>query len=360
MDIICDAVERYKDLCEGGHAGRAVSRIQHVRGIDFVYQPPPRSAMPQAAALKGMYVPRYRPSRNAMLPTTKISKLMVSRAGSAPLVGVEPPVGGGVAATGLTGNAAGLAGTASGLQHANSLDHALATAQPTTMHLASMLGSQAGAAAALRDLACHATSSTTTPMPPTTSTTLLQSILNASSSNVSNLFVPPTPANTLEGSLPLPQDLFASSFHQHQMHSTHPITTTSPAALGGLLAMSPSDGVLQEDVLPTTGGNMFGLTDSCFLGGSTPEEDGHLLGQWLSGVLLDDNQGGGGGHGRVHGGINIADTSASLQAPGRGDDQGRKGGVLASRSLSAPVAVVIGAEGGVGRDKTSWWLEREG
>lgn len=50
---MCDAVDKYKSLTEGGYAGKIVSHVQHVSGIDFFYQPPPRSKMPQAASLKG-------------------------------------------------------------------------------------------------------------------------------------------------------------------------------------------------------------------------------------------------------------------------------------------------------------------
>ncbi|KAK2076624.1 hypothetical protein QBZ16_005384 [Prototheca wickerhamii] len=51
--ILTDAVERYKDLCEGAYAGQSVSRIQRVHGVEFAYQPPPRSQVPNAATLKG-------------------------------------------------------------------------------------------------------------------------------------------------------------------------------------------------------------------------------------------------------------------------------------------------------------------
>ena len=34
-------------------AGKSVSRIQHVGGVDFSYQPPPRNIVPYAASLKG-------------------------------------------------------------------------------------------------------------------------------------------------------------------------------------------------------------------------------------------------------------------------------------------------------------------
>ena len=39
-------------------AGQFVSRMQPVCGINFCYQPPPRSAVPYAAALRGQ-APRF-------------------------------------------------------------------------------------------------------------------------------------------------------------------------------------------------------------------------------------------------------------------------------------------------------------
>ncbi|KAK9801944.1 hypothetical protein WJX73_008785 [Symbiochloris irregularis] len=52
LTIVCDAVDRYKELCEGRYCGESVSRIQTVHGIDFMYQPPPRNVVPYAASLK--------------------------------------------------------------------------------------------------------------------------------------------------------------------------------------------------------------------------------------------------------------------------------------------------------------------
>jgi len=51
--IMCDAIARYKDLCEGAYAGQCVSSTQRIHGIDFSYQPPPRTVVPHAAGLKG-------------------------------------------------------------------------------------------------------------------------------------------------------------------------------------------------------------------------------------------------------------------------------------------------------------------
>ena len=53
-EIIHQAVERYKELCEGKRRGEFVQRAQRIRGVEFSYQPPPRSAAPQAAALGGV------------------------------------------------------------------------------------------------------------------------------------------------------------------------------------------------------------------------------------------------------------------------------------------------------------------
>ena len=52
LEIIKAAVDRYKDLCEGKYCGQYVDRIQEIMGVKFFYSPPPRSAVPYAAALK--------------------------------------------------------------------------------------------------------------------------------------------------------------------------------------------------------------------------------------------------------------------------------------------------------------------
>ena len=51
VEIIHEAVERYKELCEGKRRGEFVQRQQRIRGVEFSYQPPPRSVAPHAAAL---------------------------------------------------------------------------------------------------------------------------------------------------------------------------------------------------------------------------------------------------------------------------------------------------------------------
>lgn len=50
--IIKQAVIRYKDLAEGRYNGMQVDKKQQVQGIDFYYQPPPRSIVPFAASLR--------------------------------------------------------------------------------------------------------------------------------------------------------------------------------------------------------------------------------------------------------------------------------------------------------------------
>ena len=62
--IMCDAISRYKDLCEGAYAGQCVSPIQRLHDIDFSYQPPPRTVVPHAAGLKGQSH-RWRPASTA-------------------------------------------------------------------------------------------------------------------------------------------------------------------------------------------------------------------------------------------------------------------------------------------------------
>ncbi|KAK9864635.1 hypothetical protein WJX84_012064 [Apatococcus fuscideae] len=53
LKIICEAVDRYKELCEGRYCGQHVHRSQIVSAVEFSYQPPPRHLVPYAAALKG-------------------------------------------------------------------------------------------------------------------------------------------------------------------------------------------------------------------------------------------------------------------------------------------------------------------
>eukprot|EP00210_Caulerpa_lentillifera_P002293 g2203.t1 len=52
MEIITGAIERYKELAEGNCNGFQVDKKQHIKGVNFYYQPPPRSAVPYAASLR--------------------------------------------------------------------------------------------------------------------------------------------------------------------------------------------------------------------------------------------------------------------------------------------------------------------
>ncbi|DBB03863.1 TPA: hypothetical protein ACH3X1_012952 [Trebouxia sp. C0004] len=99
LGIICDAVDRYKDLCEGRYCGQFVGRIQKVRGVEFSYQPPPRNIVPYAAALKGQH-PR------------------LNRAEAAPTV---VPVGS-VPATGATTHSSGQAASSTSSMSAQGAD----------------------------------------------------------------------------------------------------------------------------------------------------------------------------------------------------------------------------------------------
>ncbi|KAK9832981.1 hypothetical protein WJX74_003342 [Apatococcus lobatus] len=53
LKVVYEAVDRYKELCEGKYCGQHVHRSQIVSGVEFSYQPPPRHLVPYAAALKG-------------------------------------------------------------------------------------------------------------------------------------------------------------------------------------------------------------------------------------------------------------------------------------------------------------------
>lgn len=62
LHIIKAAVERYKDLCEGNYCNQLVDPVQHILGVDFIYQPPPRKAVPHAAGITTK-PPKQRSSR---------------------------------------------------------------------------------------------------------------------------------------------------------------------------------------------------------------------------------------------------------------------------------------------------------
>lgn len=52
-NIIHEAVERYKELCEGKRRGEFVQRLQYIHGVEFSYQPPPKNVVPNAASVNG-------------------------------------------------------------------------------------------------------------------------------------------------------------------------------------------------------------------------------------------------------------------------------------------------------------------
>ncbi|CAD7698722.1 unnamed protein product [Ostreobium quekettii] len=52
LDIMYEAVDRYKKLSEGLFAGQHVERCQTIRDVQFFYQPPPRGKVPYAAGIK--------------------------------------------------------------------------------------------------------------------------------------------------------------------------------------------------------------------------------------------------------------------------------------------------------------------
>eukprot|EP00889_Picochlorum_renovo_P008857 jgi/Picre1/35887/NNA_003346.t1 len=62
VHIIKAAVARYKDLCEGNYCNQLVDPVQHIMGVEFIYQPPPRKAVPHAAGITTK-PPKQRPSR---------------------------------------------------------------------------------------------------------------------------------------------------------------------------------------------------------------------------------------------------------------------------------------------------------
>lgn len=53
-NIIHEAVERYKELCEGKRRGEFVQRLQYIHGVEFSYQPPPKNVVPNAASVNGV------------------------------------------------------------------------------------------------------------------------------------------------------------------------------------------------------------------------------------------------------------------------------------------------------------------
>jgi hypothetical protein len=52
VDIICHAIQLYKDLAEGNHRGMTVKRMHKLDNVLFRYEPPPRSKVPFAAQVE--------------------------------------------------------------------------------------------------------------------------------------------------------------------------------------------------------------------------------------------------------------------------------------------------------------------
>ena len=52
VDIICHAIQLYKDLAEGNHKGMTVKRMHKLDNVLFRYEPPPRSKVPFAAQVE--------------------------------------------------------------------------------------------------------------------------------------------------------------------------------------------------------------------------------------------------------------------------------------------------------------------
>ncbi|QDZ18529.1 KH type 1 domain-containing protein [Chloropicon primus] len=52
VDIICHAIQLYKDLAEGNHSNVTVKRLHKLDNVIFRYEPPPRSKVPFAAQVE--------------------------------------------------------------------------------------------------------------------------------------------------------------------------------------------------------------------------------------------------------------------------------------------------------------------
>ena len=65
VDVICHAIQLYKDLAEGNHANVTVKRLHKLDGVIFRYEPPPRSKVPFAAQVE------YEAAKLAVLQSTR-------------------------------------------------------------------------------------------------------------------------------------------------------------------------------------------------------------------------------------------------------------------------------------------------
>ena len=52
VDVMCHAIQLYKDLAEGNHSGMHVKRLHRLDNVIFRYVPPPRSELPFAAQVE--------------------------------------------------------------------------------------------------------------------------------------------------------------------------------------------------------------------------------------------------------------------------------------------------------------------
>ena len=68
VDIICHAIQLYKDLAEGNHRGMTVKRLHKLDNVLFRYEPPPRSKVPFAAQVE------YDAAELRILQSTKRSR----------------------------------------------------------------------------------------------------------------------------------------------------------------------------------------------------------------------------------------------------------------------------------------------
>ncbi|KAL6763626.1 hypothetical protein V8C86DRAFT_3085447 [Haematococcus lacustris] len=105
LDIMCAAIDRYKELCEGkcqgergggegeGPGGSIKGIAKQVLGVDFSYQPPPRNVVPSAAALLG-HVPgptRRHPPSAPEYPLGLPLDMQAAAAAAAGMAGLLPP-----------------------------------------------------------------------------------------------------------------------------------------------------------------------------------------------------------------------------------------------------------------------------
>lgn len=74
LHIIKAAVARYKDLCEGNYCNQLVDPVQPIMGVEFIYQPPPRKAVPHAAGITTK-PPKQRSSRRGKENTCENSSV---------------------------------------------------------------------------------------------------------------------------------------------------------------------------------------------------------------------------------------------------------------------------------------------